>query len=138
VREYHNLWTHCAPFRVVPSDDGGKKTPCASRNPAPPRGKISARGANGRSIAPTGRTSTPTIISIAPHRTHSRAYGDGEEWKGKAAIYGEDQELRNMFKRTAQPGLWLCAGGLAQCRIGSKYLGLQIKACEEGLLPPLA
>jgi cation diffusion facilitator CzcD-associated flavoprotein CzcO len=49
--------------------------------------------------------------------------------------YGEDQELRNMFKRTAQPGLWLCAGGLAQCRIGSKYLGLQIKACEEGLLP---
>jgi cation diffusion facilitator CzcD-associated flavoprotein CzcO len=49
--------------------------------------------------------------------------------------YGEDQEMRNMFKRTAQPGLWLCAGGLAQCRIGSKYLGLQIKAIEEGLLP---
>jgi hypothetical protein len=49
--------------------------------------------------------------------------------------YGEDQELRNMFKRTAQPGLWLCAGGLAQCRIGSKYLGLQIKAFEQGLLP---
>ena len=48
--------------------------------------------------------------------------------------YGDELELRNMFKRTAQPGLYLCAGGLAQCRIGSKYLGLQIKAIEEGLL----
>ncbi|NOJ40248.1 flavin-containing monooxygenase [Bradyrhizobium australiense] len=49
--------------------------------------------------------------------------------------FGEEQELRNMYKRTGQPGLWLIAGGLAQCRIGSKYLALQIKAIEEGLLP---
>jgi putative flavoprotein involved in K+ transport len=49
--------------------------------------------------------------------------------------YGEAQELRNMYMRTAQPGLWFIAGGLAQCRINSKYLALQIKACEEGLLP---
>jgi cation diffusion facilitator CzcD-associated flavoprotein CzcO len=49
--------------------------------------------------------------------------------------YGETQELRNMYARTAQPGLWFIAGGLAQCRINSKYLALQIKACEEGLLP---
>jgi cation diffusion facilitator CzcD-associated flavoprotein CzcO len=49
--------------------------------------------------------------------------------------FGEDQELRNMYTRTAQPGLWLIAGGLAQCRINSKYLALQIKAIEEGLLP---
>ena len=49
--------------------------------------------------------------------------------------YGDELELRNMFKCTAQPGLFRCAGGLAQCRIGSKYLGLQIKAIEEGLLP---
>jgi hypothetical protein len=48
--------------------------------------------------------------------------------------FGEDQELRNMFKRTAQPGLWFIAGSFAQCRIYSKYLGLQIKACEVGLL----
>jgi thioredoxin reductase len=48
--------------------------------------------------------------------------------------FGEDQELRNMFVRTAQPGLWFIAGSLAQCRIYSKYLGLQIKACETGLL----
>ena len=39
-----------------------------------------------------------------------------------------------MYTRTGQPGLWLIAGGLAQCRIGSKHLALQIKAIEEGLL----
>ncbi len=49
--------------------------------------------------------------------------------------FGESQELRNMYTRTAQPGLWFIAGGLAQCRINSKYLALQIKAVEEGLLP---
>jgi len=49
--------------------------------------------------------------------------------------FGDGQELRNMFTRTAQPGLWFIAGSLAQCRIYSKYLGLQIKACEVGLLP---
>lgn len=52
--------------------------------------------------------------------------------------YGEGQELRNMYTRTAQPGLWFIAGSLAQCRINSKYLALQIKAIEEGLLPRVA
>ena len=49
--------------------------------------------------------------------------------------FGEGQELRNMFTRTAQPGLWFIAGSFAQCRIYSKYLALQIKASEIGLLP---
>jgi putative flavoprotein involved in K+ transport len=49
--------------------------------------------------------------------------------------FGEEQELRNMYTRTGQVGLWFIAGGLAQCRIGSKHLALQIKAIEEGLLP---
>src|SRR6476660_8615893 len=31
--------------------------------------------------------------------------------------FGDEQELRNMYTRTGQPGLWLIAGGLAQCRI---------------------
>jgi len=52
--------------------------------------------------------------------------------------FGEGQELRNMYARTAQPGLWFIAGSLAQCRINSKYLALQIKAIEEGLLPRAA
>ncbi len=43
-------------------------------------------------------------------------------------------ELRNMWRPTAQPGLWFTAGSLAQCRIFSRFLALQIKAREEGLL----
>jgi cation diffusion facilitator CzcD-associated flavoprotein CzcO len=49
--------------------------------------------------------------------------------------FGDEQELRNMYTRTDQAGLWFIAGSLAQCRINSKYLALQIKAIEEGLLP---
>jgi cation diffusion facilitator CzcD-associated flavoprotein CzcO len=48
--------------------------------------------------------------------------------------FGDGQELRNMYVRTKQPGLYFIAGSLAQCRINSKYLALQIKAIEEGLL----
>jgi cation diffusion facilitator CzcD-associated flavoprotein CzcO len=48
--------------------------------------------------------------------------------------FGDGEELRNMFTRTSQPGLWFIAGSFAQCRIYSKYLALQIKACETGLL----
>jgi putative flavoprotein involved in K+ transport len=49
--------------------------------------------------------------------------------------FGEDQELRNMFRRTPQPGLWFIAGSLAQCRIYSKYMALQILGSELGLVP---
>src|SRR5215471_7023146 len=53
-------------------------------------------------------------------------------------VWGIDedaQELRNMWMRTGQPGLWFIAGSFAQCRIYSKYLALQIQAVEEGLIP---
>jgi Pyridine nucleotide-disulphide oxidoreductase len=51
-------------------------------------------------------------------------------------VWGFDDggELRNMWRRTAQPGLWFTAGSLAQYRIFSRYLALQIKAMELGLL----
>jgi putative flavoprotein involved in K+ transport len=55
--------------------------------------------------------------------------------------YDEEGELRNMWKRTPQQGLWFHSGNFAQARIFSKYLALQIKACEEGLIrttPPAA
>ena len=48
--------------------------------------------------------------------------------------YDEGGELRNMWRRTAQPGLWFTAGSLAQSRIFSRYLALQIKALEVGLI----
>ena len=65
-----------------------------------------------------------------------KLFGEAVEQRvGTIWGFGEEQELRNMYTRTGQPGLWLIAGGLAQCRIGSKHLALQIKAIEEGLLP---
>jgi cation diffusion facilitator CzcD-associated flavoprotein CzcO len=68
-----------------------------------------------------------------------KLFGDAvAERVGSIWGFGEDQELRNMYTRTAQPGLWFIAGSLAQCRINSKYLALQIKAIEEGLLPRIA
>lgn len=44
--------------------------------------------------------------------------------------FGDDGELRNMWRATPQPGLWFTAGSLAQCRIYSKFLALQIKEQE--------
>ena len=51
-------------------------------------------------------------------------------------VWGFDDggELRNMWRPTAQAGLWFTAGSLAQCRIYSKYLALQIKAREAGVV----
>ena len=67
-----------------------------------------------------------------------RALGDAIATKiGEVWGIGPDGELNNMYKRTPQQGAWFIAGGLAQCRITSKYLALQIKAMELGLLGPL-
>ncbi|MBM3355909.1 MAG: monooxygenase, partial [Betaproteobacteria bacterium] len=52
-------------------------------------------------------------------------------------IWGLDeatQELRNMWMPTGQPGLWFIAGSFAQCRIYSKFLAMQVKAREAGLV----
>jgi putative flavoprotein involved in K+ transport len=53
-------------------------------------------------------------------------------------IWGFDDngDLRNVWKRTAQENLWIMAGSFAQCRTYSRYVALQIKAIEEGLMPP--
>jgi len=45
-----------------------------------------------------------------------------------------DGEMRNMYRPTAQKGLWFMGGGLSNCRIHSRPLALQIKAMEEGLI----
>jgi putative flavoprotein involved in K+ transport len=63
----------------------------------------------------------------------------GEEMARRVGpVWGFDDgdELRNMYVATPQPGLWFIAGSLAQCRIYSKYLALQIKANEVGLVEP--
>lgn len=45
------------------------------------------------------------------------------------------QELRNMWTRTPQPGLWFTGGAFSQCRIYSRFIALQIDAIEAGRLP---
>ncbi|MEO9189500.1 MAG: NAD(P)/FAD-dependent oxidoreductase [Acetobacteraceae bacterium] len=49
--------------------------------------------------------------------------------------FDEEGELHGMWRPTGQQGLWFHAGGLAQCRIFSKVLALQIKARELGIAP---
>ena len=50
--------------------------------------------------------------------------GDEGPWEG---------EMKNLWKPTAEPGLWFMAGNLAMARSYSQYLGLQLKARFEGL-----
>ncbi len=46
-------------------------------------------------------------------------------------------ELRNMWKPTAQPGLWFHGGNLHQSRHYSLYVALQLKARMEGIPTPV-
>jgi putative flavoprotein involved in K+ transport len=46
-------------------------------------------------------------------------------------------ELRNMWKPTAQEGLWFQGGNLAQSRFHSLHLALQLKARMEGVPTPV-
>jgi len=52
-------------------------------------------------------------------------------------VWGFDmgkQELANMWSRTPQQGLWFTGGAFSQCRMYSRYLALQIKGQELGLV----
>ena len=51
-------------------------------------------------------------------------------------IWGLDEqgELSNMYKPTAQKGLWFLGSGLSQARIFSHYVALQVKARELGIV----
>jgi cation diffusion facilitator CzcD-associated flavoprotein CzcO len=48
--------------------------------------------------------------------------------------FGPDGEMNNMWKRTPQEGLWFVGGSFTNCRTYSRYVAMQIKAIEEGLL----
>ena len=49
---------------------------------------------------------------------------------------GTDGELRNMYGRTAQQGLYVLGGGFPAARVYSRFTAILIKATLEGLLPP--
>jgi putative flavoprotein involved in K+ transport len=48
----------------------------------------------------------------------------------------EEGELRGVWRRSGQEGLWFMGGNLAMARFYGKFLALQIKAMEEGLVEP--
>lgn len=48
--------------------------------------------------------------------------------------FGDERELRNMWYRTPQKGLWFNGGSMTQSRMYSKFIGLLIKAEEVGLI----
>jgi hypothetical protein len=93
---------------------------------------FAAEGARMRS----GKTLTADLIVLATgykgqEYLVSKLFGDEVASRvGPIWGFGDGLELRNMYARTGQPGLWFIAGSFAQCRIYSKYLGLQIKARE--------
>lgn len=62
-----------------------------------------------------------------------RCWGYGSGFKGDPGPW--EGELRNMWKPTAQPGLWFMGGNLAQVRFYCRLLGLQLKARYEGIVP---
>jgi putative flavoprotein involved in K+ transport len=66
------------------------------------------------------------------------------DWFGQAVadrvgpIAGLDQEgeWANVWRQTAQRGLWFNGGGINQVRPGSRVLALLVKASLEGMIPP--
>lgn len=58
-------------------------------------------------------------------------WGYGSGFKGDPGPW--EGELRNMWKPTAQEGLWFMGGNLAQIRFYCRLLGLQLKARLENL-----
>ena len=75
------------------------------------------------------------LISPQVERKVGRCWGLGSGAKGDPGPW--EGELRNMWKPTAQPGLWFQGGNLMQARFHSLHLALQLKARMEGLETPV-
>ncbi|MCH7629841.1 MAG: NAD(P)/FAD-dependent oxidoreductase [Proteobacteria bacterium] len=61
-----------------------------------------------------------------------RCWGYGSGFKGDPGPW--EGELRNMWKPTAQDGLWFMGGNLSQARFYCRLLGMQLKARYEGIV----
>ena len=75
------------------------------------------------------------LISAELAETLGKVWGLGSDttkdpgpWEG---------ELRNMWKPTPVPNLWIHGGNLHQCRHYSLYLALQLQARQAGLETPV-
>lgn len=113
-------------------------------------GRIEIRSGVGIArLAPEGMVLDDGELLEADMIVHATGFGAMEEWVarlidpetaariGRCWGYGSgtkgdpgpwEGELRNMWKPTAQEGLWFMGGNLAQSRFYSGLLGLQLKA----------
>lgn len=110
-----------------------------------------------------GRVKLKSGTELAEVKEHSAVFADGSEmdvdlilfatgydqlWEyirpalGAAAakidrVYGraDDGEYENVWRRSAQPGLWFGTGFVGMARFHSKFMTLLIKAIEEGIAP---
>ena len=114
---------------------------------------VDAAGAPGKPHRPLMASPEPgRLLAFAPFLGFIWRMSAGTGYKGQDHLVGDlfgkevakkvgpvwgfdaEGELAGMWRPTGQPGLWFLAGGLAQCRIFSKVLALQIKARELGLV----
>ena len=111
-------------------------------------GKISVKTGQGvKALTPSGVTLTDNSHLPSDAIIYATGFGSMEEWVarlidlktadkiGPCWGYGSgyrgdpgpwEGELRNMWKPTAQQGLWFMGGNLAQVRIYSRYLAMQL------------
>ena len=71
-----------------------------------------------------------------PHHLVGQLFGE-QVARRVGRVWGFDEatcELRNMWTRTPQPGLWFTGGAFSQARIYSRTIALQIDAIEAGRL----
>ena len=107
---HRNIKTHQSVIAIAPSSLLGDRRPQFAHR------KWKGCAPNIRHIQRRSRRDSPSLAYVVARVGAIWASGDGDE-------------LRNVFTRTAQPGLWFIGGSFAQCRIYSKYLAVQIRAC---------
>jgi putative flavoprotein involved in K+ transport len=78
---------------------------------------------------------TRELISPEVERSVGPCWGLGSGTEGDPGPW--EGELRNMWKPTAQEGLWFQGGNLAQARFHSLHLALQLKVRMEGVPAPV-
>ena len=77
----------------------------------------------------------PSALSEETRRNVGLVWGFGSGVRGDPGPW--EGELRNMWKPTAQPGLWFHKAGIGQSQFYSRLLALQIKARHAGLPTPV-
>lgn len=97
--------------------------------------RVAARGLRMRDGSEVPADAIILATGFQGHQAFVRRHFGPDVAERVGPIWGFDEggELRNIWKPTAQRGLWFHAGSLAQNRVFSRYLALQLKADLEGI-----